>query len=660
MFVTFFSYKGGVGRTLALANVAYLLATNEDEPCRVLLWDFDLEAPGLPHLFRCRWGAKKQGFVDLVDRYLEKAELPSVAEYIYPTNISGVDVIPAGHVDRKYADKLENINWRLVYEKAHGYDFLEAIKESIKKIQPKYDYVLVDSRTGYSDVGGICLHQLPDLVVLMFRLNNQNLDGTQKVASAIREFSAQSKKHVDTIPVVSPAWPFGTTEANDQVRRARSIFPKQRLLNITFDANLTFGEKLIVRDQAQFEIIPRILQDYKRLTSTVRTFNLQDRLTVFNLGKSKLANNQYEEAYEYFATLIQQRPEKRIYWTWWVKSARFSKVRDRAESFLNSFIQDNPKASNALLARASLRGKPAAAVLADLSLAIDADPTNSQAYWDRAHFFIQADDYTRAFGDFEKYFELTHQDTVLLQLGLCLMQTEQYDRAAKYFAKLVEKNPRDPESHRLLGRVHLGMGQFANAKVESAKSLELKPDVRLALWPLLHAMAGLGEAKDALPLLGEAVSRAASDFGELLNCVETYLVLEEPATARAVLQGWQLPISTRLAIIKELFLYVASVLEGRRDETIRERLYATPSSTAEDSRRMSWSFLELKTYLLFPRSSSRLSEEDRVDLRSLIEHLEALRIERQQFAGLTEVDLSGVVGQLQFPLGYTIVPQDTP
>jgi tetratricopeptide (TPR) repeat protein len=655
MFVTFFSYKGGVGRTLALANVAYLLATNEDEPCRVLLWDFDLEAPGLPHLFRCRWGAKKQGFVDLVDRYLEKAELPSVTEYIYPSNVSGVDVIPAGHVDRKYSDKLEKINWRLVYEKAHGYDLLESIKESIKKIQPKYDYVLVDSRTGYSDVGGICLHQLPDLVVLMFRLNNQNLDGTQKVASAIHDFCAKTKKHVDTIPVVSPAWPFGTTEANDQVRRARSIFPKQRLLNITFDANLTFAEKLIVRDQAQYEITPRILQDYKRLAAAVRTFNLQDRLTVFNLGKSKLANNQFEEAYEYFATLIQQRPEKWSYWTWWVKSARFGKVRDRAESFLNSFIQDNPKVSNAFLARASLRRKPAAAVLVDLTLAIEADPSNPQAYWDRGQFFVQADEYSRAFGDFEKYFQLTHEHTAFLQLGLCLMQMEQYERAAEYFVKLLEKRPRDPESHRLLGRAYLGMGQFANAKIESAKSLELKPDVRLALWPMLHAMAGLGEATEALPLLGEAVSRAASDLGELLNCVETYIVLEEPVAAMKLLEGWRLPISPRYAIIRDLFLYIASILQGERDEAIRKRLRATSSSTSEDSRRMSWSFLELKTYLLFPTPSSRLSEDDRLDLRSLIEHLETLRIEPDQFGLFSEAELSDALRkQLHLPLGHII------
>ena len=47
--VTFYSYKGGVGRTAALANIGVLLARRGK---RVLLIDCDLEAPGLDRYFR--------------------------------------------------------------------------------------------------------------------------------------------------------------------------------------------------------------------------------------------------------------------------------------------------------------------------------------------------------------------------------------------------------------------------------------------------------------------------------------------------------------------------------------------------------------------------------------------------------------------------------
>src|SRR4051812_487244 len=46
--VTFYSYKGGTGRTMALANIAWILAANGH---RVLMVDWDLESPGLGRFF---------------------------------------------------------------------------------------------------------------------------------------------------------------------------------------------------------------------------------------------------------------------------------------------------------------------------------------------------------------------------------------------------------------------------------------------------------------------------------------------------------------------------------------------------------------------------------------------------------------------------------
>ena len=48
--ITFYSYKGGTGRTMALANLGCLLA--RDEGFRVLMMDWDLEAPGLHRYFQ--------------------------------------------------------------------------------------------------------------------------------------------------------------------------------------------------------------------------------------------------------------------------------------------------------------------------------------------------------------------------------------------------------------------------------------------------------------------------------------------------------------------------------------------------------------------------------------------------------------------------------
>lgn len=79
--VTFYSYKGGVGRSFALANVGVLLSR---WGFRVLCIDFDLEAPGLAHFFGSvdhdpatrDWLQKAPGLVELVARFKKEPDAP--------------------------------------------------------------------------------------------------------------------------------------------------------------------------------------------------------------------------------------------------------------------------------------------------------------------------------------------------------------------------------------------------------------------------------------------------------------------------------------------------------------------------------------------------------------------------------------------------------
>src|SRR5262249_13081292 len=74
---TFYSYKGGTGRTMLLANVAWILASAGK---RGLIIDWDLEAPGLPHYFHPflidpRLEAT-DGLIDMVVEYCQEALTP--------------------------------------------------------------------------------------------------------------------------------------------------------------------------------------------------------------------------------------------------------------------------------------------------------------------------------------------------------------------------------------------------------------------------------------------------------------------------------------------------------------------------------------------------------------------------------------------------------
>src|SRR3954462_10713581 len=76
--ITFYSFKGGVGRSMALANVAILLARWGH---RVLIVDWDLEAPGIESYFReyidLETARARPGVVDLLRHATDEAERPS-------------------------------------------------------------------------------------------------------------------------------------------------------------------------------------------------------------------------------------------------------------------------------------------------------------------------------------------------------------------------------------------------------------------------------------------------------------------------------------------------------------------------------------------------------------------------------------------------------
>ena len=70
MIFTFYSYKGGVGRSMTLANIAELFYQNG---LKVLMVDWDSEAPGLERFFPINQNETldNRGLLDLIISYKE-------------------------------------------------------------------------------------------------------------------------------------------------------------------------------------------------------------------------------------------------------------------------------------------------------------------------------------------------------------------------------------------------------------------------------------------------------------------------------------------------------------------------------------------------------------------------------------------------------------
>ena len=197
--VTFYSFKGGVGRSMALVNAAVELTKRGR---KVLVVDFDLEAPGLDTFDILRPIAHAPGVVDFVGEYLDSGETPEIERFVSESVVDGLWIMRAG-AQPGYAANFGRIDWLELYERRNGYLLLEDMKAQWKQVlQP--DYVLIDSRTGHTDTCGICVRQLPDAVAILFFPNEQNLRGLTKVVRDIQaETEALAERSIMTHFVMS-------------------------------------------------------------------------------------------------------------------------------------------------------------------------------------------------------------------------------------------------------------------------------------------------------------------------------------------------------------------------------------------------------------------------------------------------------------------------
>ncbi|WP_267903866.1 KGGVGR-motif variant AAA ATPase [Rhizobium mongolense] len=182
--VTFYSYKGGVGRSFALANVATLLGR---WGFRVLCIDWDLEAPGLEDFFRPylapEVNPRDGGMVELLTEFAKTRTVPlewrQLVQRLRKPELAGVEFIKAGHADANYMRRVQKLDWEKLYKQGLG----DALETMFDELRSEYDFVLIDARTGVTDFSGIVTAQLPDILAFLFTANEQSLGGATMVAN---------------------------------------------------------------------------------------------------------------------------------------------------------------------------------------------------------------------------------------------------------------------------------------------------------------------------------------------------------------------------------------------------------------------------------------------------------------------------------------------
>ncbi len=232
---TFYSYRGGAGCTMALANIAAMLADRGADGTPVLMVDWDLEAPGLHHYFPASHDAP--GVVDLFCACRDQLQRRAGAlagpgddggEALAHAVLAAVDwtryvvrvdqrrplfLMRAGQQGDGSIERLAGLDWEALFLACPA--LFNCFGATLAR---HFRHVLVDAPHGRSDGAGICTALLPQRLVLMFDANRPSLDGLEALVQRVTTFRLSHESDPRALMIYPvPA----RMDADDGMQRAR-------------------------------------------------------------------------------------------------------------------------------------------------------------------------------------------------------------------------------------------------------------------------------------------------------------------------------------------------------------------------------------------------------------------------------------------------------
>jgi cellulose biosynthesis protein BcsQ/Tfp pilus assembly protein PilF len=487
--ITFYSYKGGVGRTLSLANIAKRLCEFNK---KVVVLDMDLEAPGLTHKFKDELGtiSPPKGIVDYIYEYAVKKTMPdNISDYSQnitfgAKHIMPMDIIPAGDMlSSDYWKKLSAINWHDMFYKqeSEGIAFFMDLKQKIQK-EFNPEYLLIDSRTGITETSGITIKVMADEVVIVAANNEENITGSKLVMQAITKPENLLFEKAPKIHFVLTRFS-ATKNIEDNI-----IKGIKRKLNDLPDAGYHIEEVHAIHSDRDLEISER-LKIATHDTQELDTKPSQIGLDYLNLFEVLMRDKLTASDRTIFDTAI-----------------RFQKLIDKANAsgtsnsdkvnLLSQAIQLDPKSDEAYYSRGSayLDSMNYTAALADVNMAIDLNGEVSEYYFAKSlilnYHFNECNDSLEAIN---KSIEL-HQDDASYRLkGIILTSLNKFKEAHQEFQKSLELNPDNARTYNSVANTYLQQGKLEEAFTHAYKALELDSSFVTTYGTLAEIFARKGD-----------------------------------------------------------------------------------------------------------------------------------------------------------------------
>jgi MinD-like ATPase involved in chromosome partitioning or flagellar assembly len=264
--INFYSYKGGVGRTMLTAQIARILAALGKN---VVVADFDFDAPGIPAAFGMKLGKVQRGIFELLEQFsdaiidgTEGLFRESLAKQIaeeYLLEISDVlkgesehgktgniRILPSGCINDGYWNKLSTRDWMDFFitppegTKSFARFFDEFLRSTLEEMG--VNYLLIDSRAGITHYSRVARH-LADRQVALFC---PNLETEEAVASFLLKQmgAAQKKNPLDKLVFVVSRIP-PELEESDKVFQTAKAQIKHNLPNELKNKTNRTGQNLV-------------------------------------------------------------------------------------------------------------------------------------------------------------------------------------------------------------------------------------------------------------------------------------------------------------------------------------------------------------------------------------------------------------------------------
>ncbi len=364
---TFYSYKGGVGRTMAVANLACWLAHRHG--LKVACIDWDLEAPGLHYYLG--WPDEelrtRSGLVEYLHDFRSEVRhgatgvAPNVCEYLLPPaeriaaqiKFGEVRLLHCGRTDPLYLHRVKELDWKRFYEEEQGFSIVQTLR---LQLLDSFDVVLIDARAGQADVGVTPTVQLPDTVVLLFTSNRQSLEGSiqiarRLIAHPLRRDQEIGPPHLLFTPArVFPAVDAYATWLNQDVRPALATLRETGMLlpeDISEDLlreglpvapHASVDEQIVVFDES-----PRVRElthAYRNLAQALA--NLHQGLNAWTMEKPDADSERLslDALKKQIAEASQRGDSDKVAQLQWLAGKKATEDRrvDEAEAFLQAAI----------------------------------------------------------------------------------------------------------------------------------------------------------------------------------------------------------------------------------------------------------------------------------------------------------------------------------